>query len=88
MGAVDDPQLRFILKISRLCRTEGVVEDRDGSAFALREVTDLERLAASDEGARIDVLQLLPNLARDRCSGALRQRAEFGQRILSLDSFM
>jgi hypothetical protein len=86
LAPIDYPQVEFVLEIAGLSRTERIVEDRQGCTALARQRARLGRLAASDEGARIDLLQPLADGARDGCAGALRQRLQLLERVIGMDS--
>ncbi len=85
LAPIDYPQIEFLLEIAGLGRTERIVEDRERCAALARQRARLSRLAASDEGARIDLLQPLADGARDGCAGALRQRLQLLERVIGMD---
>ena len=86
LAAIDNAELELVFEIARLRGAERVVEDRERRAAFVGEFADLGGLAASDEGARVDVFELLLDLAGDFGAGACGQRAEFGERIVAGDT--
>ena len=86
LAAIDHPELELVFEIARLRGAERVIEDRERRAAFLGEFADLGGLAASDEGARVDVFELLLDLAGDFGAGACGQRAELGDRIVAGDT--
>ena len=85
LRAIDDAQLELTLQIARLRGAEGVIENRQSGALLQRELAYFRRLPSSDKCARIDTLELLPDLSSNRRSGALGKRAEFSEGIIGRD---
>jgi hypothetical protein len=52
----------------------------------VREFSHFGGLAAADEGARVDVLESLLNLAGDGCAGALGECAKLVERVFAGDA--
>jgi hypothetical protein len=52
---------------------------------AASQLASLIDLALADEGARVDLTEILPNLAGDLSARAGGQRRQFGQRLLGAD---
>ena len=86
LAAIDHPELQLIFEVACLRGTERVIENRHGGAAFVGKVANFGSLASPDEGARIDRLELLRDLAGDFGSGALGQGTQLGKRIFGSDS--
>ena len=86
LAAIDHANLEFILKITRLRRTESVVENRQRCALRLRQFAHLARLSFPDKSARIRRFQALPNNPGDFCAGAFGQCFEFVERFVAANT--
>jgi hypothetical protein len=86
LAAVDDAELEFVFEVARLRGAERVVEDGERGVAFVREFAHFGGLAAADEGARVDVLESLLNLAGDGCAGALGQCAQLIERVVAGDA--
>ena len=83
LTAIDDAELELLFEITRLRGAQGVVEDGERCAALMSEFADLGGLAPADEGARVDVLQLLLDQAGHFGTGAGGERTQFGNRIIT-----
>src|ERR1700691_4730299 len=74
LTAIDNAELELFFQITRLRGAQAVVENREGSGVAARDLTHFGDFAAPDKGARVDLLETLGDRTDDECPRAFGQR--------------
>ena len=71
LGSVDDPQLELVLQVAGLSRRQAFIENRQSGGALMRQVAQFGDLAAPDEGARVDLLEVLEDFSPATSAPAL-----------------